>query len=70
MNAIAPCFFWDHITTACWIKEKIPSLEADAALARGTMPYELAPTFVFLASNDSSYVTGQVIHNNGGQVMG
>ena len=30
---------------------------------------QLAPTFVFLASSDSSYVTGQVIHNNGGQVM-
>ena len=39
-------------------------------MARGAMPYELAPTFVFLASDDSSYVTGQVIHNNGGQVMG
>ena len=34
------------------------------------MPYELAPTFVFLASNDSSYMTGQVMHVNGGQVMG
>lgn len=30
----------------------------------------LAPTFVFLASDDSSYMTGQIIHNNGGQVMG
>lgn len=62
--------FGTTLQPACWIKEKIPSLEADAALARGAMPYELAPTFVFLASNDSSYVTGQVIHNNGGQVMG
>ena len=34
------------------------------------MPYELAPTFVYLASNDSSYMTGQVIHVNGGEVMG
>ena len=34
------------------------------------MPYELAPTFVFLASDDSSYMTGQVMHVNGGQVMG
>ena len=39
-------------------------------MARGAMPYELASTFVFLASDDSSYMTGQVIHNNGGQVMG
>lgn len=70
VNAIAPGFFWTPLQPACWQKEKIPSLGADAAMARGAMPYELAPTFVFLASNDSSYLTGQVIHNNGGQVMG
>ena len=70
VNAIAPGFFWTPLQPACWLKEKIPSLGADAAMARGAMPYELAPTFVFLASDDSSYVTGQVLHNNGGQVMG
>lgn len=69
VNAIAPGFFWTPLQPACWQKEKIPSLGADAAMARGAMPYELAPTFVFLASDDSSYLTGQVIHNNGGQVM-
>ena len=69
VNAIAPGFFWTPLQPACWVKEKIPSLGADAAMARGAMPYELAPTFVFLASDDSSYLTGQVIHNNGGQVM-
>lgn len=70
VNAIAPGFFWTPLQPACWVAEKIPSLGADAAMARGAMPYELAPTFVFLASDDSSYMTGQVIHNNGGQVMG
>ncbi len=70
VNAIAPGFFWTPLQPACWVKEKIPSLGADAAMARGAMPYELAPTFVFLASDDSSYVTGQVLHNNGGQIMG
>lgn len=70
VNAIAPGFFWTPLQPACWQKEKIPSLGADAAMRRGAMPYELGPTFVFLASHDSSYVTGQVIHNNGGQVMG
>ena len=70
VNAIAPGYFWTPLQPACWVKERIPSLGADAAMARMAMPYELAPTFVFLASNDSSYVTGQVIHNNGGQVMG
>ena len=70
VNAIAPGFFWTPLQPACWVAEKIPSLGSDAAMARGAMPYELAPTFVFLASDDSSYMTGQVIHNNGGQVMG
>lgn len=70
VNAIAPGFFWTPLQPACWVAEKIPSLGADAAMGRGAMPYELAPTFVFLASDDSSYMTGQVIHNNGGQVMG
>lgn len=70
VNAIAPGYFWTPLQPACWEKEVIPSLGADAAMARMAMPYELASTFVFLASDDSSYMTGQVIHNNGGQVMG
>ncbi len=70
VNAIAPGFFWTPLQPACWVKEKIPSLGSNAAMARGAMPCELAPTFVFLASDDSSYMTGQVIHNNGGEVMG
>ena len=70
VNAIAPGFFWTPLPPACWVKEKIPSLGAEAAMARGAMPYEFAPTFVFLASEDSSYMTGQVMHVNGGQVMG
>ena len=69
VNAIAPGFFWTPLQPACWQKEKIPSLGADAAMARGANPKELMATFVYLASNDSSYVTGQVMHVNGGQIM-
>ena len=68
-TAIAPGFIWTPLHPACCVKEKIPSLGCNSAMARGAMPYELAPTFVFLASDDSSYMTGQVIHNNGGEVM-
>lgn len=39
-------------------------------MARCANPYELSPTFVYLASDDSSYVTGQVLHVNGGLIMG
>ena len=38
-------------------------------MKRAGETYEIAPIFVYLASDDSSYVTGQVLHNNGGQVM-
>ncbi len=68
VNAIAPGFFWTPLQPACWVKEKIPSLGANSAMARGANPYEMGPTFVYLASNDSSYMTGEVIHVNGGEV--
>lgn len=70
VNAIAPGFFWTPLQPNCWVKEKIPTLGSDSAMGRGAMPYELAPTYVFLASDDSSYRTGQIIHVNGGEVMG
>jgi len=70
VNAIAPGFFWTPLQPNCWEAEKIPTLGADAAVGSGAMPYQLAPTYVFLASDDSSYMTGQVMHVNGGQVMG
>ena len=53
------------------LKDKVIIITGgDSAMARGAMPYELAPTFVYLASDDSSDMTGQVIHVNGGEVMG
>lgn len=70
VNAIAPGYFWTPLQPACWQKDVIPTLGSDAAMARCATPYELGSTFVFLASDDASYLTGQVIHNNGGQVMG
>jgi len=69
VNAIAPGFFWTPLQPNCWVKEKIPTLGSNSAMARGAMPYELAPTYVFLASDDSSYMTGQIIHVNGGEIM-
>lgn len=69
VNAIAPGFFWTPLQPNCWEALKIPTLGANSPMGRGAMPYELAPTFVFLASEDSSYLTGQVIHVNGGEIM-
>lgn len=70
VNAIAPGFFWTPLQPNCWVADKLPTLGADAAVGHGAMPYQLAPTYVFLASDDSSYMTGQIVHVNGGEVMG
>ena len=70
VNAVAPGYFWTPLQPACWEKEKIPTLSADSPMKRAGQTVELAPIFVYLASNDSSYMTGQVIHVNGGLFKG
>lgn len=70
VNAVAPGFFWTPLQPACWEAEKIPTLGWQAPMGRAGQPYEIAPLFVYLASDDSSYVTGQVMHINGGQYKG
>ena len=70
VNAVAPGYFWTALQPACWEAEKIPTLGADAPMKRAGETYEIAPLFVYLASSDSSYVTGQTMHINGGLYKG
>ncbi len=70
VNAVSPGVFWTPLQPACWEAEKIPTLGSDAPMGRAGQPYEIAPLFIYLASNDSSYVTGQVMHINGGEYKG
>lgn len=70
VNAVSPGVFWTPLQPACWDAEKIPTLGSDAPIGRAGHPYEIAPIFIYLASEDSSYVTGQVMHVNGGQYKG
>jgi len=70
VNAVAPGYFWTALQPACWEKEKIPTLGYDSPMKRSGQTCEIAPLFVYLASDDSSYVTGQVMHINGGQYKG
>ena len=70
VNAVAPGFFWTPLQPACWEREKIPTLAANVPMGRAGQPYEIAPLFIYLASDDSSYVTGQVMHINGGLYKG
>lgn len=70
VNAVSPGVFWTPLQPACWEAEKMPTLGSDALMGRAGHPYEIAPLFVYLASDDSSYVTGQVMHVNGGEYKG
>jgi len=70
VNAVSPGVFWTPLQPACWEAQKIPTLGSDAPMGRAGHPYEIAPLFIYLASEDSSYVTGQVMHINGGEYKG
>ena len=70
VNAVSPGVFWTPLQPACWEAEKIPTLGSNAPMGRAGHPYEIAPLFIYLASDDSSYVTGQVMHINGGEYKG
>ena len=70
VNAVAPGYFWTPLQPACWEAEKIPTLGADSPMKRAGETFEIAPLFVYLASDDASYVTGQIMHINGGLYKG
>lgn len=50
-------------------EEKVATFGVDTPMKRAGQPYEVAPAFVYLASNDSSYMSGQILHVNGGIVV-
>ncbi|MEN1969581.1 SDR family oxidoreductase [Lentibacillus sp. N15] len=67
VNAVAPGPIWTPLIPASFSAEYIATkFGQDVPMKRAGQPYELAPAYVYLASDDSSYVTGQVIHVNGG----
>jgi len=69
VNAVAPGPIWTPLIPATFDEEKVASFGADVPLQRPGQPEEVAPSYVFLASDDSSYMTGQVLHPNGGSVV-
>jgi NAD(P)-dependent dehydrogenase (short-subunit alcohol dehydrogenase family) len=69
VNAVAPGPIWTPLIPATFDEEKVQNFGGDVPLKRAGQPFEVAPAFVFLASNDSTYITGQVIHPNGGEVI-
>lgn len=69
VNAVAPGPVWTPLIVATFDEKKIKSFGTDVPMERPGQPSELGPAYVFLASEDASYVTGQVIHVNGGEVV-
>src|SRR5699024_9473611 len=65
VNAVAPGPIWTTLIPATFDGEKVAEHGDDATLTRRGHPAENAPAYVFLASNNSSYLTGQTIHVNG-----
>jgi NAD(P)-dependent dehydrogenase (short-subunit alcohol dehydrogenase family) len=70
VNAVAPGPIWTPLNPfGGQPEEKIPEFGKDTPMGRPGQPNEVAPSFLFLACEDSSYMTGQVLHPNGGTVV-
>ncbi|HEX2911721.1 MAG TPA: SDR family oxidoreductase [Chloroflexia bacterium] len=70
VNAVAPGPIWTPLDPANLPPEKVAMHGTDVPMKRAGQPEEVAPSFVFLASDDASYMTGQVLHPNGGLMVG
>ena len=70
VNGVAPGPIWTPLIPSTFDEDKVDEFGADVPLGRPGQPEEVAPAFVYLASEaDSSYVTGQIIHVNGGEIV-
>jgi NAD(P)-dependent dehydrogenase (short-subunit alcohol dehydrogenase family) len=69
VNAVAPGPIWTPLIPASFKPKKVAKHGSSAPMERAGQPNEVAPCYVFLASDDASYMTGQVLHPNGGTVV-
>jgi NAD(P)-dependent dehydrogenase (short-subunit alcohol dehydrogenase family) len=69
VNAVAPGPIWTPLIPASFPPKHVATFGSDVPLKRAGQPAEVAPAYVYLASDDSIYVTGQVIHVNGGEIV-
>lgn len=69
VNAVAPGPIWTPLIASSFDKTKVSEFGSDSPMKRAGMPNEVAPSFLFLACDDSSYITGQVLHPNGGEII-
>jgi NAD(P)-dependent dehydrogenase (short-subunit alcohol dehydrogenase family) len=69
VNGVAPGPIWTPLIPASFKAKKVAKHGSSAPMKRPGQPNEVAPCYVFLASDDASYMTGQVLHPNGGTVV-
>jgi len=69
VNAVAPGPIWTPLIVSSFDPEKVAKHGSDVPMKRPGEPAEVAPCYLFLASDDASYMTGQVIHPNGGEIV-
>jgi NAD(P)-dependent dehydrogenase (short-subunit alcohol dehydrogenase family) len=69
VNGVAPGPIWTPLIPSTFPPEEVETFGSDVPLGRPGQPDEVAPSYVFLASDDSSYMTGQILHPNGGTVV-
>lgn len=69
VNAVAPGPIWTPLIPASFDAKQVAKFGKDTPMKRPGQPNEVSPCYVFLASEDSSYMTGQVLHPNGGEII-
>jgi NAD(P)-dependent dehydrogenase (short-subunit alcohol dehydrogenase family) len=69
VNAVAPGPIWTPLIPSTFPADKVATFGSDVPMKRAGEPEEVANCFLFLASDDSSYITGQVLHPNGGELI-
>jgi NAD(P)-dependent dehydrogenase (short-subunit alcohol dehydrogenase family) len=70
VNAVAPGPIWTPLIPASFSGDDLKNFGKDVPMGRPGQPAEVGPAYVFLACEDSSYMTGQVLHINGGEIIG
>jgi NAD(P)-dependent dehydrogenase (short-subunit alcohol dehydrogenase family) len=70
VNGVAPGPIWTPLIPASFDEERVSQHGASVPLGRPGQPNEVAPCHLFLASEDGSYMTGQILHPNGGSIVG
>ncbi len=69
VNAVAPGPIWTPLIAGSFKGKKVAEFGSDVPMARAGEPEDVAPCFLFLACNDSAYMTGQTLHPNGGEIV-